>query len=105
MVISQCKASLLALCVMLMFASFTVHAELVAIPALQKRVTDLTQTLSVEQKSQLEAKPKMSADSVIAWWANGWVRDAVAVGLRLGLGVAVVEGSEDCPSPSSSIPG
>ncbi len=54
--ISQCKASLLALCAMLMFASYTVHAELVAIPALQMRVTDLTQTLSVEQKSQLEAK-------------------------------------------------
>ena len=56
MMISQYKASLLALCAMLMFASFTVHAELVAIPALQTRVTDLTQMLSIEQKSQLEAK-------------------------------------------------
>ena len=41
---------------MLFFASYTVHAELVSIPALQKRVTDLTQTLSAAQKSQLEAK-------------------------------------------------
>lgn len=50
------KASLLALLTMLFFASYTVHAELVSIPALQTRVTDSTQTLSAEQKSQLEAK-------------------------------------------------
>lgn len=49
------KTSLVAL-MMLIFASFNVRAELVAIPALKTRVTDLTQTLSVEQQSQLEAK-------------------------------------------------
>ena len=41
---------------MLIFASFNVYAELVAVPALTKHVTDLTQTLSAEQQSQLEAK-------------------------------------------------
>lgn len=53
---SKLKAGLLALCAMLLLASYTARAELVAIPALQTRVTDLTQTLSPEQKSQLEAK-------------------------------------------------
>jgi len=33
-----------------------VHAELVPIPALQNRITDLTQTLSAEQQSALEQK-------------------------------------------------
>lgn len=56
--ISHLKASLLALCAMLLFASCKVFAELVAIPALQTRVTDLTQTLTQEQQSQLEAKIK-----------------------------------------------
>ncbi len=50
------KASLLALCMMLAIASCNVRAELVAIPALKTRVTDLTQTLTLDQQSQLEAK-------------------------------------------------
>ncbi|PKO49914.1 MAG: hypothetical protein CVU27_10055, partial [Betaproteobacteria bacterium HGW-Betaproteobacteria-20] len=50
------KAGLLAVCAMLLFASLQAQAELVAIPALKTRVTDLTQTLSLDQKSQLEAK-------------------------------------------------
>ena len=50
------KTSLVALCAMLIFASSNVCAELVAIPALKTRVTDLTQTLTPEQQSQLEAK-------------------------------------------------
>jgi len=43
---------------MLLFASCNVFAELVAIPTLSARVTDLTQTLSADQQSQLEAKIK-----------------------------------------------
>lgn len=50
------KTELLAFCAMLLFASYNVHAELVPVPALQTRVTDLTQTLTPEQKSQLETK-------------------------------------------------
>ncbi len=50
------KAGLLAVCAMLLFASLQVQAELVAIPALKTRVTDLTQTLSLDEQSQLEAK-------------------------------------------------
>lgn len=50
------KASLYALCMMLLLASGIAHAELVAIPDLKARVTDLTQTLSAEQQAQLEAK-------------------------------------------------
>jgi len=41
---------------MMLLASFAVHAELAPIPALQHRVTDLTQTLSTEQQSALEQK-------------------------------------------------
>lgn len=41
---------------MMLFASFAVHAELASIPALQHRVTDLTNTLSAEQQSALEQK-------------------------------------------------
>lgn len=41
---------------MLLFISCSVRAELVAIPTLKSRVTDLTQTLSPGQQSQLEAK-------------------------------------------------
>ncbi len=41
---------------MMLFASFNVHAELASIPALQHRVTDLTQTLSPEQQTALEQK-------------------------------------------------
>lgn len=48
------SASLLALCMMLL--SCPALAELVAVPALKTRVTDLTQTLTAEQQSQLEAK-------------------------------------------------
>lgn len=55
---STLKASLLALCALLLFASYNVSAELVAIPPLKSRVTDLTQTLTAEQQSQLEAKLK-----------------------------------------------
>ena len=50
------KASLYALCVMLLLATNMAHAELVAIPNLKTRVTDLTQTLSAEQQGHLEAK-------------------------------------------------
>ena len=55
------KASLLALCAMLLFASQLFYsqpalAELAAIPDLSARVTDVTGTLSTEEKSQLEAK-------------------------------------------------
>ncbi len=49
-------ASLAAFCTMLLFISCNVRAELVAIPALKSRVTDLTQTLTPAQQSQLEAK-------------------------------------------------
>lgn len=41
---------------MLLFASLNAYAELVRIPALANRVTDLTQTLSQEQQSALEQK-------------------------------------------------
>lgn len=53
---STLKAGLLALCTMLLFVSCNLRAELVSIPVLQKRVTDLTQTLTLEQQNQLEAK-------------------------------------------------
>ncbi|NOS98967.1 MAG: YgcG family protein [Methylotenera sp.] len=56
--VSTLKASLLALCAMLLFTASQVRAELVAIPALQTPVTDLTQTLTADQQSQLEAKLK-----------------------------------------------
>jgi uncharacterized protein len=45
-----------ALCTMLLFASCFAHAELVAIPELSTRVTDLTQTLSQAEQAQLEQK-------------------------------------------------
>lgn len=54
--VANLKTSLVALVAMLMFASLNVCAELLAIPALKARVTDLTQTLSAEQQSQLDAK-------------------------------------------------
>ena len=41
---------------MLLFVACNLHAELVAIPALKTHVTDLTQTLSTEQQSQLDSK-------------------------------------------------
>lgn len=50
------KACLFAFSLMLSLASGSLRAELVAVPALQHRVTDLTQTLSPEQQTQLEAK-------------------------------------------------
>lgn len=56
--ISQLTARLLAVCAILLFATCNLHAELVAIPALQTRVTDLTQTLTPDQQSQLEVKIK-----------------------------------------------
>jgi len=41
---------------MLLFVACNLHAELVAVPALKAHVTDLTQTLSPEEQSQLDAK-------------------------------------------------
>ena len=41
---------------MLLFVACNLHAELVAVPELKAHVTDLTQTLSTEQQSQLDAK-------------------------------------------------
>ena len=46
----------IALFATLLLASQLALAELVLIPDLTSRVTDLTQTLSVEQKTALEAK-------------------------------------------------
>ena len=48
----------LCLCLALLGAGsgLTIHAEEVAVPALQHRVTDLTATLSVDQQAALEAK-------------------------------------------------
>ncbi len=53
---SALKACLLAFCWVLLLASGSLHAELVPVPALQHRITDLTKTLTPEQQSQLEAK-------------------------------------------------
>lgn len=50
------KEILVALCSILLFVSCNVRAELVSVPALHARVTDLTQTLTPDQQSQLEAK-------------------------------------------------
>lgn len=50
------KARLYALGLMLLIASGFAHAELAAIPPLQTRVTDLTQTLSPDQQAQLTQK-------------------------------------------------
>ncbi len=55
------KASIYTLCTLLLFASCIAfsnlaQAELVAIPELKTRVTDLTQTLSPDQQAQLEQK-------------------------------------------------
>ena len=50
------KAGLYALLVMLLLASNLAHAELVVIPELKSRITDLTQTLSADQQAQLNAK-------------------------------------------------
>lgn len=54
--LSTFKTSLFAFCAVLLLASYNVRAELVAIPALKTRVTDLTQTLTPDQQNQLEAK-------------------------------------------------
>lgn len=54
--IAKLKAGLLLCCTLLLFMAGSVHAELVAIPALESRVTDLTQTLSPAEQNQLEAK-------------------------------------------------
>ncbi|HSG92914.1 MAG TPA: YgcG family protein [Methylotenera sp.] len=53
---SVLKACLLTFCWVLLFASGSLRAELVPVPALKQRVTDLTQTLTPDQQSQLEAK-------------------------------------------------
>jgi uncharacterized protein len=49
------KAHFFAWCMLLVFAG-SAQAELVTIPPIQSRVTDLTQTLSPDQQSQLETK-------------------------------------------------
>jgi uncharacterized protein len=54
--IALLKTHFFAWCMLLVFAAGSAQAELVAIPPLQSRVTDLTQTLSPDQQSQLEAK-------------------------------------------------
>ena len=54
--IAKLKAGLLLCCTLLLLMAGSVHAELVAIPALKSRVTDLTQTLSPAEQNQLEAK-------------------------------------------------
>lgn len=53
---SKVKAGLYAFCTMLLLVSCFAHAELVAIPELSSRVTDLTQTLSANEQAQLEQK-------------------------------------------------
>ncbi len=53
---SVLKNCLLALFWLLILATGSLRAELVPVPALQHRVTDLTQTLSPEQQSALETK-------------------------------------------------
>ncbi|MBA3695354.1 MAG: YgcG family protein [Methylotenera sp.] len=55
-VIAKLKAAVFALCALLVFASSSAQAELVSIPHLKTRVTDLTQTLTSEQQNQLETK-------------------------------------------------
>ena len=50
------RANFIALGMLLLFATSMAHAAPVAIPELKNRVTDLTQTLSVDQQSQLEQK-------------------------------------------------
>lgn len=54
--IAQFKARFLNLCMLLVLFTGSAQAELVAIPAIKNRVTDLTQTLSPDQQNQLEAK-------------------------------------------------
>ena len=56
--ISNLKVSLFAVCVMLLFVACNLRAELITIPVLKTRVTDLTQTLTSGQQSQLEEKIK-----------------------------------------------
>ena len=50
------KTSLYALSVLFLLASNMAHAEIVAIPELKSRITDLTQTLSSDQQAQLDTK-------------------------------------------------
>lgn len=54
--LSRLKTSLVAFCAMFLFTLHSLHAELAPVPALKSHVTDLTQTLTIEQQSQLEAK-------------------------------------------------
>lgn len=54
--LSLFKPYLLIFCWMLTFASSHVWAAIVPIPALEHRITDLTQTLSADQQQALEAK-------------------------------------------------
>lgn len=54
--IAKLKAGLLLCCTLLLLMAGGAHAELVAIPALKSRVTDLTQTLSPAEQNQLETK-------------------------------------------------
>jgi len=55
-VFANLKAGLVACCALLLLVSGGARAELVAVPALKARVTDLTQTLTTDQQAQLEAK-------------------------------------------------
>ena len=54
--LSWLKAILIALCSTLLIVSGFAQAELVAVPNLSTRVTDLTQTLSKAEQAQLEQK-------------------------------------------------
>ena len=54
--LSWLKAILLALCSTLFMVSGFAQAELIAVPTLSARVTDLTQTLSQTEQAQLEQK-------------------------------------------------
>lgn len=46
----------IGVCMLLLSAACNLQAQLIALPALKSRVTDLTQTLSHDQQTQLEAK-------------------------------------------------
>ncbi|MEK9825069.1 MAG: YgcG family protein, partial [Methylotenera sp.] len=50
------KQGLLAVFTLVLLLGAHAHAALEPVPALQTRVTDLTQTLNADQQAQLEAK-------------------------------------------------
>ncbi len=49
------KQTLFAVCTLVLMFGMSAHAALVPVPALNTRVTDLTQTLNAQQQAQLEA--------------------------------------------------